>query len=69
MVGSTNTNGVTVAGTLPIAVGDIAAGASAQATVKFNVPSGVATFKSTIYATADDTCGATYSYPGAMPGA
>lgn len=36
-------------------------------TVKYQVPSGVGVFSSTVYATTKDQCGNSYSYPGPMP--
>ncbi|RJQ42518.1 MAG: hypothetical protein C4534_09880 [Gaiellales bacterium] len=65
--GAINTNGVTVVSSMPMALGGIAAGSSVAATVKYDVPAGVSSFKTTIYATATDACGNAYSYPGPMP--
>ncbi len=63
IVNIATTNGVTLASGIPVAVGNIAAGSSASATVKFNVPSGVVSFKSVVFASAQDACGNTYNYP------
>jgi len=65
MVGSINTNSAVLASTVPATVGDIASGAGSciPLTVKYAVPSGVSRFRSTVYATAEDGCGATYAYP------
>lgn len=63
IVGAINTNGVTVASSMPAGLGNIASGGSAGTTVKYNVPSGVGSFMSTIHATAGDACGNSYSYP------
>lgn len=68
-VGATNTNDVTVASSSPVGFGDISAGSSAFSTVTYNVPAGVGSFKTSVYATAQDACGITYNYPGPMPGA
>ncbi|MHB9111903.1 MAG: S8 family serine peptidase [Thermoleophilia bacterium] len=65
MVGSINTNSAVLVSEVPATVGDIASGAGScvPLTVKYAVPSGVSRFRSTIYATAEDGCGATYAYP------
>lgn len=68
IVGAVSTNGVTSASSMPIALGDIAAGGSASGTIKYNVPSGVGSFKTTVYATASDACGNAYSYPSPYSG-
>jgi len=68
IVGTVNTNGVTTASAIPATMGDIAAGGSATTTVKYNVASGVGSFKSTVYATAGDACGNSFSYPTPYPG-
>jgi len=68
IIGAINTNGVT-ANAMPVAVGDIAAGGSASATVTYNAPTGVTAFRTSLYVTAEDACGTLYSYPGPMPGA
>ncbi|MBI5870794.1 MAG: hypothetical protein HZB44_07565 [Actinobacteria bacterium] len=68
IVGALNTSGVTTINA-PVALGDIASGGSAAATVRYNVPVGAVSFMSTVYATADDACGNTNNYPGPMPGA
>lgn len=67
IAGAVNTNGVTMASAT--AGGNIAGGGSAAVTVKYNVPSGVGSFSSTVYATAKDLCNNSYAYPGAYPGA
>lgn len=65
VVGSISTNSAVFASAVPIAVGDIhsGAGSCAPLTVRYAVPSGVSGFRTTIYATAEDSCGATYAYP------
>lgn len=65
IAGTTNTNGVTMASASSVA--NIAGGGSATATIKYNVPSGVGSFSSTVYATAKDLCNNSYAYPGAYP--
>lgn len=68
VIGTMNTNGVFNLDPLPPAA-NIVAGGHAGFTVLFNVPEGVTLFRSTVYATAQDPCGNTFSYPGAWPGA
>lgn len=63
MVGSISTNSATLVSEMPSTVGDIAGGNCAPLTVKYAVPSGISRFMSTIYATAEDGCGSTYTYP------
>src|SRR5665811_252011 len=65
IAGSTSTNSALLVSEVPSIVGDIAGGAGScvPLTVKYAVPSGVSSFRSTIYATAEDACGGTYSYP------
>lgn len=36
-------------------------------TVKYQVPPGVSTFSTNVYATTNDQCGNSYDYPGPMP--
>ncbi|MBE0428654.1 MAG: hypothetical protein IBX61_02130 [Thermoleophilia bacterium] len=59
--GTVNTNGVTMVSAS--AVGNIAGGGSAPATVVYNVPAGVSSFNTTVQATANDLCNNSYSYP------
>ncbi len=65
LTGSSNTNGVTLASTLPAAVGsgDILPGASGTATLKYSVPAGVTAWVSALSGSAEDGVGATYTYP------
>lgn len=63
LVNIATTSGVSLATGIPVAMGNIAAGTSASATVKFNVPSGVVSFKSVVFVSAQDACGNTYNYP------
>jgi hypothetical protein len=67
VAGTVNTMGVTMASAT--AVGNVPSGSSAALTIKYNVPSGVGSFGTTVYATAGDLCGNSYAYPGAYPGA
>ena len=64
--GSSNTNGVMMVNT-PYSIGTIAAASSAPVTVKYSVPMGVVSFKTTLSASAEDLCGNTYYYGGGMP--
>ncbi len=67
IVGTSNSNGVTLIS--PVTVGNIPAGTTATATVQYHVPTGVASFSSTVYATAGDLCNNTHAYPGPYAGA
>lgn len=67
IVGSTSTNGVTLATATPAAVGNIATGGSAAVSLKYNVPVTAGSFFPTTYATAKDLCNNTYAYPGPAP--
>ncbi len=62
VTGSTNTAGVTMDTALPLTVGDIAAGQSAQFICVYNIPGGVTRWTAGLTATATDG-GVTYSYP------
>ena len=67
IVAATASNGVVTA-TLPDAT-MVPAGGSAPATVTYSVGAGVGSFRSLLYATAEDACGDLYSYPEPYPGA
>lgn len=47
----------------------VSAGECELVTVKYNVPSGVGSFSTRVYATTKDQCGTSYDYPGPMPSA
>ncbi|MHB8792772.1 MAG: hypothetical protein ACYC6O_05485 [Thermoleophilia bacterium] len=47
----------------------VSAGECELVTVKYNVPSGVGNFNTTVYATTKDQCGTSYDYPGPIPSA
>lgn len=66
IVGTVDTNGVTMADA--VGGGDIPNGGSTAITIKYNVLASVASFKTTVFATALDSCGNSYSYPGPYPG-
>ncbi len=65
LTGSVNTNGVTLASTLPATIGsgDILPGSSGSVTLKYNVPAGVGSWISTLTGSANDGAGTTYTYP------
>ncbi|MHB8159422.1 MAG: S8 family serine peptidase [Thermoleophilia bacterium] len=67
MAGSVNTNSVLLISPTPLTVGDIGASGgptdSVQVTVKYLVPTDVTAFHTTVYLTADDSCGISYAYP------
>lgn len=64
VTGSTNTGGVTLLNSIPVAVGNIASGGSAPVTLTYHVPVGVGSFTAEITATAKDGgLGNTYNYP------
>lgn len=46
---------------------DIAAGEAVSLTIRYVVPHGVESFRTTAYATASDACNSSYAYPGAFP--
>lgn len=66
IVDSDATNGVTPSlEPLPLLIGSIpGAGGNASFTMPYNVPAGVPGFSSIVHATAQDSCGNTYCYPG-----
>jgi len=66
IVGTANTNGVTLVDN-GRNVNMVPAGECELVTVKYNVPVGVGSFNTTVYATTSDQCGSSYSYPGPMP--
>ncbi len=68
VVGSTASNGVTCSTIMPVVLGDIAASGSHSLTLHYTIPNGVPTFTATVYATALDGCGNSYSYPAPYPG-
>jgi len=68
IVGSVNTNSVLLVTTLPLSLGTIDAAGGANSSVSetllYAIPSGLSTFRATVYITAEDSCGTTYNYPG-----
>lgn len=69
VTGSTATAGVSLATPTPVALGDVAGGSGAMFTLRYQVPAGVVSFRSNLFASSEDGGGVTYNYPGAMPGA
>ena len=69
IIGSINSNGVTLTTPLNIFLGDIPSGGCASTTVEYRVPQSISMFHSIIYVVASDSCGAVYSFPGPYPGA
>ena len=67
VVGTINTNGAIDVSTTGIAY--IPAGSSGLLTIQYNIVHGVTAFISYVYATSNDACGNSYSYPGPWPGA
>lgn len=63
MTGSTNTNGVILNTAMPLAVGDLNAGATMDVTARYNIPVGVGSFRVSITGSAADVCGTSYTYP------
>lgn len=67
VTGSGASNGVTLVSDLPVALGDLAPGESADLTQQYLIPAGVGTFKTTTFTAATDACSGSYYYPGPMP--
>jgi hypothetical protein len=64
ITGTVNTNSVTLATAMPLAVGDIATGANASMTLVYNLPvESPPAFRTTVHASAQDLCGSSFSYP------
>ena len=67
IAGTSNSNGVTMVSATP--GGNVPGGSNAAVTIKYQIPAGVTSFKSTVYATANDLCNNSYAYPGPYGGA
>lgn len=67
IIGTVNTDGATSLSPLP-ALSLIDPGASASITIQYNVPVGVSAYRTTVYATASNSCGTVSSYPGPWQG-
>lgn len=68
IIGSVSSGNVSLASDLPVALGNISAGSGTTFILKYQVPNGVGSFRTAIYATAQDACGKTYQYPVPFPG-
>jgi archaellum component FlaF (FlaF/FlaG flagellin family) len=60
---SPSSNGVTLASSMPMDLGNITGGSSAPATLQYNVPTGVTGYLTTVYVSAQDACGALFNWP------
>ena len=63
LVGASNTSGVVAAASMPLSVG-YSGGGQWDFTMKYAVPMGVSSFRTTIYVNTSDICGKTHDYPG-----
>jgi hypothetical protein len=63
LTGAGATNGVSFVTPAPVSMGDILGGSSATATVVFNVPMGVGSFKTSFAGIGRDCAGNDYTYP------
>ncbi|MFA6000618.1 MAG: hypothetical protein WC828_00675 [Thermoleophilia bacterium] len=68
IVGTSNTSGV-ISIDHGRDINMVSAGECELVTVKYDVPSGVGSFNTSVYATTKDQCGTSYDYPGPMPSA
>jgi len=66
VIGTVNTNGV-VSTDMGRNINVVTAGECELFTMKYNVPSGVSSFRSEVHAETQDQCGNSYSYGGPMP--
>lgn len=64
--GSSSTNGTVLLTALPVSVGNFSAGTSPHVRLKYKVPYGVDHYVSWFYASVEDSCGASYSFPAEM---
>ena len=63
IVSVVNTNGITTGSNLPISLGDAPAGSTSRFTAKYNIPQGVASFKTLLYSTYIGPNGELLSFP------
>ncbi|MHB8791945.1 MAG: fibronectin type III domain-containing protein [Thermoleophilia bacterium] len=63
ITGASNSNGVTLSSMLPVMLGNIPAGSTATATLKYHIPSGIGSMVTRLQGSASDTMGISYSYP------
>lgn len=62
-----STAGVILATEMPVWLGDIAPGAYGDAVLKYVIPADIGSFKTTIFTSSNDACGAVYNFPGPPP--
>ena len=62
VAGCSATNGVGCESPLPLPVGDVAGLSSASKTLTYDVPGGVSGFRTSIFLSSGDACGASYTY-------
>lgn len=67
VVVSLNTNGVMALTQFPVALGAVPATTTKSFTMRYLVPNGVQSFKSTLYTTATVGCDTVYNYPDSAP--
>jgi len=63
ITGDTTSNGVSLFSMLPINMGTLVSGASAEIGIMYQIPAGVGSFRAIITGSAFDSCGASYVYP------
>ncbi|HDY69347.1 MAG TPA: hypothetical protein ENH54_00235 [Actinobacteria bacterium] len=66
IVGTVDTAGVSLVDGGRV-INMVSVGECELVTVKYLVPTGVGSFTSSVYATANDQCGNSYAYPGPYP--
>ena len=66
VISTNSTNGVSLQTQLPTTFGSIPANGSSSFTLQYTVPAGVSTFRNTIFAQANDSCGNLYGYPSSI---
>lgn len=67
LIGASSSGGTAVASPMPIVIGSLPAGATANFTLQYNVPLEVHSFRSVVLASAEDGCGNIYAYPTPAP--
>ncbi len=65
--GISATNGVSASTATPMALPDLASGASTGFTIHYSVPAAVSSFSSVVYISCRDQTGALYQFPGPYP--
>jgi hypothetical protein len=69
VLGARNTSGVILISDQPMYVGNIPGGGSQLFKLQFLIPSGVTTFRSTVFCAAKDAQNVEYYFPAPLPGA